>query len=72
MDLFGPSTVRSYRGNRYTLVIVDDYSSVWAAEKVTGLARELIAYTAPVTVEVLRGDQVEKILVVLEPKADET
>ncbi|GKB26895.1 retrovirus-related pol polyprotein from transposon TNT 1-94 [Tanacetum coccineum] len=26
MDLFGPSTVRSYRGNRYTLVIVDDYS----------------------------------------------
>ncbi|GJV36170.1 retrovirus-related pol polyprotein from transposon TNT 1-94 [Tanacetum coccineum] len=28
MDLFGPSTVRSYRGNRYTLVIVDDYSSL--------------------------------------------
>nr|GEZ65453.1 copia protein [Tanacetum cinerariifolium] len=27
MDLFGPSTVRSYEGNRYTLVIVDDYSS---------------------------------------------
>ncbi|GJW66930.1 retrovirus-related pol polyprotein from transposon TNT 1-94, partial [Tanacetum coccineum] len=26
MDLFGPSTVWSYRGNRYTLVIVDDYS----------------------------------------------
>ncbi|GKC31734.1 retrovirus-related pol polyprotein from transposon TNT 1-94, partial [Tanacetum coccineum] len=26
MDLFGPSTIRSYRGNRYTLVIVDDYS----------------------------------------------
>ncbi|GKB37041.1 retrovirus-related pol polyprotein from transposon TNT 1-94 [Tanacetum coccineum] len=26
MDLFGPSSVRSYRGNRYTLVIVDDYS----------------------------------------------
>ncbi|GJU89897.1 retrovirus-related pol polyprotein from transposon TNT 1-94 [Tanacetum coccineum] len=26
MDLFGPSKVRSYRGNRYTLVIVDDYS----------------------------------------------
>ncbi|GJW47746.1 retrovirus-related pol polyprotein from transposon TNT 1-94, partial [Tanacetum coccineum] len=26
MDLFGPSVVRSYRGNRYTLVIVDDYS----------------------------------------------
>nr|GEV16920.1 DUF4219 domain-containing protein/UBN2 domain-containing protein [Tanacetum cinerariifolium] len=26
MDLFDPSAVRSYRGNRYTLVIVDDYS----------------------------------------------
>ncbi|GJT04929.1 retrovirus-related pol polyprotein from transposon TNT 1-94 [Tanacetum coccineum] len=26
IDLFGPSTVRSYGGNRYTLVIVDDYS----------------------------------------------
>nr|GEW44442.1 retrovirus-related Pol polyprotein from transposon TNT 1-94 [Tanacetum cinerariifolium] len=26
MNLFGPSTVRSYRGNHYTLVIVDDYS----------------------------------------------
>ncbi|GJS90995.1 hypothetical protein Tco_0773631 [Tanacetum coccineum] len=27
MDLFGPSTIRSYGGNRYTLVVVDDYSS---------------------------------------------
>ena len=26
MDLFGPSAVRSYGGNYYTLVIVDDYS----------------------------------------------
>ncbi|GJT32722.1 retrovirus-related pol polyprotein from transposon TNT 1-94 [Tanacetum coccineum] len=26
MDLFGPSVVRSYEGNFYTLVIVDDYS----------------------------------------------
>nr|GEV35594.1 retrovirus-related Pol polyprotein from transposon 17.6 [Tanacetum cinerariifolium] len=26
MDLFGSSSVRSYGGNRYTLVIVDDYS----------------------------------------------
>ncbi|GJW25987.1 retrovirus-related pol polyprotein from transposon TNT 1-94 [Tanacetum coccineum] len=25
MDLFGPSAIRSYEGNRYTLVIVDDY-----------------------------------------------
>ncbi|GKA66995.1 retrovirus-related pol polyprotein from transposon TNT 1-94 [Tanacetum coccineum] len=26
MDLFSPSAIRNYRGNRYTLVIVDDYS----------------------------------------------
>ncbi|GJW28435.1 retrovirus-related pol polyprotein from transposon TNT 1-94 [Tanacetum coccineum] len=26
MDLFGPSTIWSYGGNRYTFVIVDDYS----------------------------------------------
>ncbi|GKC59736.1 retrovirus-related pol polyprotein from transposon TNT 1-94 [Tanacetum coccineum] len=26
MDLFSPSTIRSYGGNLYTLVIVDDYS----------------------------------------------
>ncbi|GJW12859.1 retrovirus-related pol polyprotein from transposon TNT 1-94 [Tanacetum coccineum] len=26
MDLFSPSAIRSYGGNRYTLVIVDDYS----------------------------------------------
>ncbi|GJX57576.1 copia protein [Tanacetum coccineum] len=26
MDLFGPSALRSYGGNHYTLVIVDDYS----------------------------------------------
>ncbi|GJX39806.1 retrovirus-related pol polyprotein from transposon TNT 1-94 [Tanacetum coccineum] len=26
MDLFGPSVIRSYERNRYTLVIVDDYS----------------------------------------------
>ncbi|GJS29420.1 retrovirus-related pol polyprotein from transposon TNT 1-94 [Tanacetum coccineum] len=29
MDLFGPSTVRIYGGNLYTLVIVDDYSRVY-------------------------------------------
>ncbi|GJV78370.1 retrovirus-related pol polyprotein from transposon TNT 1-94 [Tanacetum coccineum] len=27
MDLFGPSEIKSYGGNLYTLVIVDDYSS---------------------------------------------
>nr|GEV49340.1 zf-CCHC domain-containing protein/DUF4219 domain-containing protein/UBN2 domain-containing protein [Tanacetum cinerariifolium] len=29
MDLFGPSALRSYGGNRYTLVIVDDYSRAY-------------------------------------------
>ncbi|GKC51704.1 retrovirus-related pol polyprotein from transposon TNT 1-94 [Tanacetum coccineum] len=29
MDLFGPSVVQSYRGNRYTLVIIDDYSRMY-------------------------------------------
>ncbi|GKF26780.1 retrovirus-related pol polyprotein from transposon TNT 1-94, partial [Tanacetum coccineum] len=29
MDLFGLSAVRSYEGNRYTLVIVDDYSRMY-------------------------------------------
>ncbi|GKA35583.1 hypothetical protein Tco_0722074 [Tanacetum coccineum] len=28
MDLFAPSSVQSYGGNRYTLVIVDDYSRI--------------------------------------------
>nr|GEW20627.1 retrovirus-related Pol polyprotein from transposon TNT 1-94 [Tanacetum cinerariifolium] len=27
MDLFGPSSIQSYRVNHYTLVIVNDYSS---------------------------------------------
>ncbi|GJT01356.1 zf-CCHC domain-containing protein [Tanacetum coccineum] len=31
MDIFGPSAVRSYGGNLYTLVIVDDYSRFWTA-----------------------------------------
>ncbi|GJS07592.1 retrovirus-related pol polyprotein from transposon TNT 1-94 [Tanacetum coccineum] len=33
MDLFGPSAVRSYGGNRYTLVIVDDYSRNFSAPR---------------------------------------
>ncbi|GJS78485.1 retrovirus-related pol polyprotein from transposon TNT 1-94 [Tanacetum coccineum] len=33
VDLFGPSTVRSYGGNRYTLVIVDDYSRMYNKPK---------------------------------------
>nr|GEZ47974.1 retrovirus-related Pol polyprotein from transposon TNT 1-94 [Tanacetum cinerariifolium] len=37
MDLFGPSAVRSYKGNRYTLVIVDDYSSKTPYELLRGI-----------------------------------
>nr|GEY09925.1 retrovirus-related Pol polyprotein from transposon TNT 1-94 [Tanacetum cinerariifolium] len=36
MDLFSPSAVQSYGGNQYTLVIVDDYSSI----KMSTLAAE--------------------------------
>ncbi|GJT38073.1 retrovirus-related pol polyprotein from transposon TNT 1-94 [Tanacetum coccineum] len=36
MDLFGPSAVRSYGGNRYTLVIVDDYSREFDNEVQSG------------------------------------
>ncbi|GJR46098.1 retrovirus-related pol polyprotein from transposon TNT 1-94 [Tanacetum coccineum] len=37
IDLFGPSVVRSYGGNRYTLIIVDDYSSQISSKDKTGL-----------------------------------
>nr|GEV12539.1 retrovirus-related Pol polyprotein from transposon TNT 1-94 [Tanacetum cinerariifolium] len=40
MDLFGSSAVRSYEGNRYTLVIVDDYSRWSLDELVYGAALE--------------------------------
>ncbi|GJW88389.1 retrovirus-related pol polyprotein from transposon TNT 1-94 [Tanacetum coccineum] len=42
MDLFGPSIVRSYRGNLYTLVIVDDYS-----RKIEESLNEIFAETLP-------------------------
>nr|GEU46946.1 hypothetical protein [Tanacetum cinerariifolium] len=37
MDLFGPSAVWSYGGNRYTLVIIDDYSRTLQAMSKTML-----------------------------------
>nr|GEW43231.1 retrovirus-related Pol polyprotein from transposon TNT 1-94 [Tanacetum cinerariifolium] len=40
MDLFGPSVVRSYEGNLYTLVIVDDYSRVILGETPYELLRD--------------------------------
>nr|GEX37914.1 retrovirus-related Pol polyprotein from transposon TNT 1-94 [Tanacetum cinerariifolium] len=53
MDLLGPSVVRSYGGNRYTLVIVDDYSRyTWTrflkdktkAFVVINLSRKIVKY----------------------------
>ncbi|GJW35488.1 retrovirus-related pol polyprotein from transposon TNT 1-94 [Tanacetum coccineum] len=40
MDLFGLSVVRSYGGNRYTLVIVDDYSRMYNSVNKTDHDRE--------------------------------
>ncbi|GJW86780.1 retrovirus-related pol polyprotein from transposon TNT 1-94 [Tanacetum coccineum] len=37
MDLFGPFAIRSYRGNRYTLVIVDDYSRLQRTPQSNGV-----------------------------------
>ncbi|GKA47216.1 retrovirus-related pol polyprotein from transposon TNT 1-94 [Tanacetum coccineum] len=45
MDLFGPSAVRSYRGNRYTLVIVDDYSRVFV--NANGITHNFSALRTP-------------------------
>ncbi|GJT76268.1 retrovirus-related pol polyprotein from transposon TNT 1-94 [Tanacetum coccineum] len=40
MDIFGPSAVRSYGGNRYNLVIVDDYSRLFNSVNRTDHGRE--------------------------------
>nr|GEV10325.1 ankyrin repeat-containing protein [Tanacetum cinerariifolium] len=37
MDLFGPSVIRSYEGNRYTLAIVNDYSRYLKGTPTLGL-----------------------------------
>ncbi|GJZ65501.1 retrovirus-related pol polyprotein from transposon TNT 1-94 [Tanacetum coccineum] len=52
MDLFGPSAVRSYGGNRYTLVIVDDVldTSTYILNRI--LIRAILGKT---TYELLRG-----------------
>ncbi|GJS87057.1 zf-CCHC domain-containing protein [Tanacetum coccineum] len=48
MDLFGPSAVRSYGGNRYTLVIVDDYSrKIEKSLNVTFDETPLLSKTSP-------------------------
>ncbi|GJT03120.1 hypothetical protein Tco_0824289 [Tanacetum coccineum] len=46
MDLFGPSAVRSYRGNRYTVVIVDDYSRSISTVRPVSTARPLASKIA--------------------------
>ncbi|GJX23868.1 retrovirus-related pol polyprotein from transposon TNT 1-94, partial [Tanacetum coccineum] len=45
MDIFGPSAVRSYEGNRYTLVIADDYSREFC--NVNGIAHNFSAPRTP-------------------------
>ncbi|GJY88947.1 retrovirus-related pol polyprotein from transposon TNT 1-94 [Tanacetum coccineum] len=52
MDLFGPSAVRSYGGNRYTLVIVDDYSRYFNIHSHRILIRAILGKTP---YELLRG-----------------
>ncbi|GJU11485.1 retrovirus-related pol polyprotein from transposon TNT 1-94 [Tanacetum coccineum] len=49
MDLFGPSAVRSYGGNLYTLVIVDDYSRLESI-------RILLAYACALDFKIFQID----------------
>ncbi|GJZ66874.1 retrovirus-related pol polyprotein from transposon TNT 1-94 [Tanacetum coccineum] len=48
MDLFGPSAVRSYGGNRYILVIVDAYSSIPLAPSYHSIIKEFKSEAAEV------------------------
>nr|GEX92317.1 alpha/beta hydrolases superfamily protein [Tanacetum cinerariifolium] len=45
MDIFDPSIAQSYRGNLYTLVIVDDYSSIHYPKKHTIEIKESLNVT---------------------------
>ncbi|GJY89507.1 retrovirus-related pol polyprotein from transposon TNT 1-94 [Tanacetum coccineum] len=44
MDLFGPSAIRSYGGNLYTLVIVDGYSRIRTSTKLPMLMMSSVAF----------------------------
>ncbi|GJS02196.1 retrovirus-related pol polyprotein from transposon TNT 1-94 [Tanacetum coccineum] len=61
MDLFGPSIVRSYGGNRYTLIIVDDYSRFETYVK----SKDLDLW------HVITNGDFQPIVQNLEPKLDE-
>nr|GEU84799.1 retrovirus-related Pol polyprotein from transposon TNT 1-94 [Tanacetum cinerariifolium] len=64
MDLFVPSAVRSYGGNRYTLVIVDDYSrKIKESLNVTFDETPLPSKTSPLMDDDLNEEEAVKELV---------
>nr|GEU66259.1 hypothetical protein [Tanacetum cinerariifolium] len=63
IDLFGPSIVRSYGGNRYTLVIVEDYSrKVKESLNVTFDETPPLSKTSPLVDDDLDEDEAIKII----------
>ncbi|GJR59063.1 retrovirus-related pol polyprotein from transposon TNT 1-94 [Tanacetum coccineum] len=63
MDLFGPSAVRSYEGNHYTLVIVDDYSrNIEESLNVTFDETHLPSKTSPVVDDDLDEEEAIKVI----------
>nr|GEW88844.1 copia protein [Tanacetum cinerariifolium] len=63
LDLFGPSVVQSYGGNRYTLVIVDDYSrKVKESLNMTFDKTPPPSKTSPLVVDDLDEDEAIKII----------
>nr|GEY21449.1 putative reverse transcriptase domain-containing protein [Tanacetum cinerariifolium] len=69
MDLFGPSSVRSYEGNRYTLVIVDDYSrKVEESLNVTFYETPPPSKTSPLVDDKLDEEEIIKSYAVLKYK----
>ncbi|GJT40280.1 retrovirus-related pol polyprotein from transposon TNT 1-94 [Tanacetum coccineum] len=62
VDLFGPSAVRSYGGNRYTLVTVDDYSrKVKESLNVTFDETHLPSKTSPLVDDDLDEEEAIKV-----------
>nr|GEU65460.1 DUF4219 domain-containing protein/UBN2 domain-containing protein [Tanacetum cinerariifolium] len=60
MDFFGPSVVRSYRGNCYTLVIVDDYSREFDNEVQSG--EFVMPMTSPLVDDDLDEEEAIKVI----------
>ncbi|GJT98652.1 copia protein [Tanacetum coccineum] len=62
MDIFGPSAVRSYRGNRYTLAIVDNYSrKIKESLNVTFEETPLQSKTSPLVNDYLHEEEAIKV-----------